>query len=183
MSTLRMMGTSLILPLAMMLAGCSAILDTDSLQEGGDDAAPYDISASYKGMRAMPDRTLALASDTDFAFRWAPLPGQPNGYDLALQVGGTPALQVFARKGSPFARLGLSVVPLQSNDTYRVKSRRIGDKLRIQLYKGERELARHLFSAGRLGLLVAPAVVGGSRVQVALRARPSKGRKLALLLP
>ncbi|MBW2733426.1 MAG: hypothetical protein JRH20_13650 [Deltaproteobacteria bacterium] len=169
---------------ALVASGCSAVLDTDALQEGSDDAAPYDVSASYKGMRAMPAQTLALASEGDFAFHWAPLPGQPNGCDLSLQVGKGVALQVFARDGKPFARLGLSVVPLKAHDTYRVSYRRDGKELRLSLHRGEKILSRHTLSAGRLGLLIAPAPVGGSRVMhVALGSQPTHLPAVALFRP
>lgn len=115
-----------VLVVALALPACSAILDIDSLQSDDDGAiqtdmeTPYDMSLGL--LRLRPQRQQRLALDGSLLFRWRALPGQPAPVDLSVTTaaGERPLAQVFARDGRPYLRLGLQLVPLRAERSYRL---------------------------------------------------------------
>jgi len=137
----------------LMLPACSAVLDIDSLEQGKDgleldQTKPYDMSGTGSLLRPVTRKRLALAEGQsgELMFRWRNQPGRPARVDLSVDatfddrapVGpsatvGQPLVQVFSRQRKPYARLGLTVVPLREGQAYRLAYRRRAGKLIFEL--------------------------------------------------
>jgi len=125
--------TCTIIGLCVGLSACSAILDTDSLnnepkKDGVEmDGEPYPTGRLQLPAAPAQEQRLALGSQADdnvaVDFRWEDVPGRPADFDLSLGSAGQrdPIFQVFTRNGLPYGRWGLRVVPLQPDAKYRLR--------------------------------------------------------------
>ncbi len=172
-----------VLLVALALPACSAILDIDSLQSDDDGSiqedmkTPYDMSLGL--LRLRPQREQRLALEGSLLFRWRALPGQPAPVDLSVaSEAGRPLAQVFARSGKPYLRLGLNLVPLRPERSYRLSYRAAG--LELHDAAGRLLARRPLSSSSTRGLLLSLDSV--KRVDLAVTSgRPAakRGRQMA----
>ena len=119
-----------LLAAGVTLPACSAVLDIDSLQKGGDGTQndinqPYDMSLGLLRSRQAPQKRVVLAANAgSMSFRWLDLPGAPAAVDLSLG-GEALVAQVFSRDHKPYLRVGLRVVALRAGKPYRLSYRRM----------------------------------------------------------
>jgi hypothetical protein len=170
-----------VLALTLALPACSAVLDIDSLQSDEDGSitdmeTPYDMSLGL--LRLRPQRQERLALGGSVLFRWRALPGQPAASDLDITAaaGTRPLAQVFSRAGKPYLRLGLQLVPLRADRSYRLSFHQRGLELRDA---AGRLLLRQQLSTAQRALLL--SLDGAARrVDVmTTHAKAKAGRRVA----
>jgi hypothetical protein len=166
---------------ALAIAGCSAALDTDKLQGGPeDDAGAYDASAMLEHLFKAPVR-MALSAHGVFDFRWQNIPGRPNAFDLSFESDEVSLFQVFSRKGKPYARTGLKVVPLQQGASYALLWRATNTGLELSLKQGNQLITRTVLPlhGGTKSVRLVPAHFG--RYRVVMTPRGTLGDKVIAL--
>jgi hypothetical protein len=134
--------------LGLLAISCSALLDTEELQQGSQDggnipdgifkdfkphedtgADVYSIGLLPRNLYPTPSaKRLALAPTKNgnrslsLSFHWDDVPGQPADVDLSLEQKGkdAPVFQVFAKESRPFVRAGLRIIPIQPSMEYQL---------------------------------------------------------------
>jgi hypothetical protein len=141
--------------------------------EGDSGVGSGDAGGSYATTGGMPnDRhhplVVTLGRSTTLPFVWRDVSGVAPPADLSINAGGRHIVQVSSVSGSPFARAGLDVVPLQAGERYRFEIERSSDSLRVRLLRAGGEVVQEVDVPPSQGA----AATGGSVIDVVTPGSP-----------